>query len=255
MVEMKLQLAQLESRLQALIEGSAARLFPLTQKQPDLAFLLAEAMRQEIWTAPGGENIGPNLFTIEANPQHADALSSNQALLESLTQILREQGEEAGIQFSGPLSIRVMSDEVLTPGEICIQAQHSQAELSKTTTMEVETTEPAESQQPPPNAFLIVDGMQVFPLTQAVINIGRRADNDLMIDQEGVSRVHAQLRLVRGCYMIFDLDSKGGTWLNGNRIRQSALRAGDVVSLSGVPLVFGQDPIETEDTQQYETGL
>jgi pSer/pThr/pTyr-binding forkhead associated (FHA) protein len=61
--------------------------------------------------------------------------------------------------------------------------------------------------------------------------------------------LHAQLRLVRGQFVIFDLDSTGGTFVNGQRIRQQALRAGDVISLAGVPLVYGQETPEPGDTQ------
>jgi pSer/pThr/pTyr-binding forkhead associated (FHA) protein len=92
--------------------------------------------------------------------------------------------------------------------------------------------------------------MEVYPLRVAVLNIGRRADNHLIIDDPRISRVHAQLRLVRGRFVIFDLESSGGTWVNGERIHQRALQPGDVISLSGVPLVFGQDSHLADETQR-----
>jgi len=95
-----------------------------------------------------------------------------------------------------------------------------------------------------------VDGVQIFPLTQPVINIGRRTDNHLVIEDARISRLHAQLRAVHGQYVIFDLDSTGGTWVNGERVKQSTLIPGDVVSLSGVPLVYGQETTYPEDTQK-----
>jgi len=75
-------------------------------------------------------------------------------------------------------------------------------------------------------------------------------DNHLVIDDPRVSRLHAQLRIVRGQFVIFDLDSTGGTFVNGQRIHQYTLRAGDVISLAGVPLVFGQEIPEPGDTQE-----
>ena len=60
----------------------------------------------------------------------------------------------------------------------------------------------ATGQKAPDNAFLIVDGTHVFPLMQTIINIGRRPDNHLCIDDSRVSRVHAQLRKINGRYMI-----------------------------------------------------
>jgi pSer/pThr/pTyr-binding forkhead associated (FHA) protein len=88
-------------------------------------------------------------------------------------------------------------------------------------------------------------------LNGGVVNIGRRPDNHLVIDDARISRLHAQLRLVRGRYMLFDLESTGGTFINGERIRQHTLRPGDVISLAGVPLVYGQDDDSAgSDTQQ-----
>jgi pSer/pThr/pTyr-binding forkhead associated (FHA) protein len=66
-------------------------------------------------------------------------------------------------------------------------------------------------------------------------------ENQLVIDDPRVSRTHAQLRAIKGRYVVFDLNSTGGTFVNGQRTSQSALYPGDVISLAGVTLVFGQD--------------
>ena len=93
----------------------------------------------------------------------------------------------------------------------------------------------------PPNAFFIFNGTQIIPLSQPVINIGRRLDNQVVIDDPRVSRNHAQVRIVKGRFVLFDLNSSGGTFINGQRASQSILYPGDVVSLAGVALIFGQD--------------
>ena len=98
----------------------------------------------------------------------------------------------------------------------------------------------SDSQTIPPNAFLIVNGDQVFPINQPVINIGRRSGNHIVIDDTRVSRNHAQLRVARGQFVLLDLNSTGGTSINGKRIKQAILHPGDVISLAGVPIIFGQ---------------
>ena len=245
------RLRKLERHLEMLIEGSAARFFPTSQTQHDLALRLVEAMRQGIQTGPDGELICPNLFLLQANPAQAAELASDQALLDGLTQTLNEEGQEAGLHFAGQLAIRVSEAADLLPGQLRVQAYHSQVGLPSTTAVETSpSSNPPASL--PSNAFFIVDGVQVVPLRQAVINIGRRTDNHLVIDDIRISRVHAQLRAMRGQFVIFDLDSAGGTWVNGERVRQQVLQPGDVVSLSGVPLVFGQDAEYPPDTQKME---
>lgn len=92
----------------------------------------------------------------------------------------------------------------------------------------------------PPNAFLIVNS-QVFPLDQEVINIGRSLENHLVIDDPSVSRAHAQLIAIKGRFMLFDQNSTGGTYVNGNRTSRSVLNSGDILSLAAVSMLYVED--------------
>src|SRR5512141_522509 len=92
----------------------------------------------------------------------------------------------------------------------------------------------------PEDAFIIVDGIKVIPLNQPLIRIGRRVENNLVLDDPRVSRSHAELRAINGRYVLFDLNSTGGTYVNGLKITQSVVYPGDVISLAGVNLVYGQ---------------
>src|SRR4030065_271660 len=61
----------------------------------------------------------------------------------------------------------------------------------------------------PGGAFLILDNGQHFPLDRPVINIGRRIDNQIVLEDQHVSRTHAQLRVRDGRFVLFDLGSPG----------------------------------------------
>jgi pSer/pThr/pTyr-binding forkhead associated (FHA) protein len=105
------------------------------------------------------------------------------------------------------------------------------------------------------NAYLIVDN-QVFPLTQAITNIGRRLTNHLAINDARVSRTHAQIRTIKGRYLIVDLNSTGGTYVNGEKIDQAILYSGDPISLAGFPLVFVQEHTKIlEETEAFTSHL
>jgi pSer/pThr/pTyr-binding forkhead associated (FHA) protein len=93
----------------------------------------------------------------------------------------------------------------------------------------------------PPSAFLIFNGSETFTLNIPVINIGRRPNNQLVIDDPRVSRNHAQLRARRGAFLIADLNSTGGTFVNGERVTQQILKPGDVISLAGVLIIYGEE--------------
>jgi pSer/pThr/pTyr-binding forkhead associated (FHA) protein len=71
-----------------------------------------------------------------------------------------------------------------------------------------------------------------------------------VIDDQRISRVHAQLRAIKSHYVIFDLDSLGGTYVNDHQIQKCILYPGDVISLAGVPLVFGQEETQLGGTQK-----
>ena len=111
----------------------------------------------------------------------------------------------------------------------------------------------------PDNAFLIIDGTKVVPLTQSVISVGRSLDNVVVIDDPRVSRHHMQLRLINGHFVLFDLNSSGGTYLNGQRTNQAVMYAGDLISLAGVKLIFVHDvslPARSQaDTSPFQPGM
>ena len=95
----------------------------------------------------------------------------------------------------------------------------------------------------PLNAFFVIEGVRIYPVVKAVTNIGRRLENDLVIDDPRVSRRHAQLRAIegKGHFVLLDLNSTRGTFMNGNRITQSILYPKDIISIGGVTLTFNQD--------------
>jgi pSer/pThr/pTyr-binding forkhead associated (FHA) protein len=75
-----------------------------------------------------------------------------------------------------------------------------------------------------------------FPLPSSVTVIGRRHNCDLCIPLMSVSRKHCQLNYDDGVLKIRDLDSRNGTYLNGKRIDEAVIQAGDSVKIG--PLTF-----------------
>jgi sigma-B regulation protein RsbU (phosphoserine phosphatase) len=63
--------------------------------------------------------------------------------------------------------------------------------------------------------------------------IGRSSGNNLVLAQMGISRSHAEVLVENGEYLVRDLGSKQGTYLNGVRIEQARLVHGDRVQLGG----------------------
>ena len=75
-----------------------------------------------------------------------------------------------------------------------------------------------------------------FVLPSNITVIGRRHDCDLCVPLMVVSRRHCQLSQNNETVKIRDLDSKSGTYLNGNRISEATIKAGDYITIG--PLTF-----------------
>ncbi len=68
-----------------------------------------------------------------------------------------------------------------------------------------------------------------IPLDQDVITIGRKADNDIVIDNQAVSGYHARIKKEGQSLFIEDASSLNGTYINGQKISKGELHNGDVV--------------------------
>jgi pSer/pThr/pTyr-binding forkhead associated (FHA) protein len=72
-----------------------------------------------------------------------------------------------------------------------------------------------------------------------VVNIGRADYNDLVVPDESVSTTHAKLQRREGVWVLVDLDSTNGTFVDGERIKGEApLAPGANVRFGDVALVF-----------------
>jgi phosphoserine phosphatase RsbU/P len=90
-----------------------------------------------------------------------------------------------------------------------------------------ETTAPREM----PAAALLVLGpsgqRERVSLSPLPFMIGRHADNHLIIRDNRASRSHARITAENGSYVIEDLNSRHGTWINGQRVARHVLRNSD----------------------------
>jgi len=87
--------------------------------------------------------------------------------------------------------------------------------------------------------------IKVYDVNATVLRIGRDADMDVVIDNVAVSRRQAEIRLDGADWVLRDLGSGNGTFLNGRRLEQSApLRPGDEISFGKFSLLFERVPAE-----------
>jgi hypothetical protein len=231
---------EFESHLQSLLEVHLLKLLPGYKVEDGIAQQLTAAMHAHL-KEENGTTQAPNIYVIAGNPSTLARWHAKPRLLKELANALYVAGKEAGFQFSSKPAVTTSEDPALSAEELRIVAYFSLESVGETTGMVSGTKSEPAAGEIPSNAFLIINGARIVPLNRSVVNIGRRLDNHVIIDDPRVSRAHAQLRIVKERFVLFDLNSSGGTFVNGKRAVQSVLYPGDVISLAGVTLIFGQD--------------
>ena len=82
-------------------------------------------------------------------------------------------------------------------------------------------------------------GRELRALDAERMTVGTLESNDVVVDAEGVSRVHAVLERFGDSWCVRDLGSRNGTFVNGGRIiGERALQSGDEILLGRLRLLF-----------------
>jgi hypothetical protein len=120
---------------------------------------------------------------------------------------------------------------------------------------EVETADEHESgvaeALPPGSALLVVkrgpNAGSRFLLDADVTTAGRHPDSDIFLDDVTVSRRHAEFVREGGGFVVRDVGSLNGTYLNRERLESAALAGGDEVQIGKYRLVFLTGSRASED--------
>ena len=255
-------LTRLEARLRGFIEGEPSvngikRKFHKQLEHELISAMLASSSRRN--SAGGDHEVtkprAPDLYTLLLPTEQAQQLLNHPAELDRLTTALRDTAARFGIIFASEPIIRVVAAP--SSVEIKVIDEYSSDGIGNTHTTELDRVQAevsGKSMGVIPNAFFIVNGLSTYAIKSPVINIGRDPSNQVHLEDLRVSRMHAQVRLIQGRFVIFDLDSLGGTFVNDVAVSSHILNTGDVILLAGVPLVYGvEEDIPIGFTQELPT--
>ncbi|HEY5585004.1 MAG TPA: FHA domain-containing protein [Ruminiclostridium sp.] len=73
------------------------------------------------------------------------------------------------------------------------------------------------------------------------ISIGRNKTNQMVLSTQSVSNFHAQIYFEDGRYMLDDLNSTNGTFINGTKVDKKSLQPGDEIRISQTVLIVSDD--------------
>ena len=87
----------------------------------------------------------------------------------------------------------------------------------------------------------VVDGVnksKKMTLNKNLVKIGKRDNNDLILNDKTVSRNHLEIEYMSDSFLLRDLGSTNGTYLNGNRVKEAYLCPGDHIKLGNTIIEF-----------------
>jgi pSer/pThr/pTyr-binding forkhead associated (FHA) protein len=84
------------------------------------------------------------------------------------------------------------------------------------------------------------------------VSIGRTKDNDIVLENRGVSRKHAQIEFNDEAAIVIDNESLNGTFVNSRRVTEELLRDNDVITIGKYNLEFHHEAKKAEAAAQLD---
>ncbi len=261
-------LKTLETTLSNLVEGTFGRLFRSEVRPMELARRLTREMDAHR-TQSVSRVYAPNEYAVWLSPADRALYEGVETeLIEELCAYLLEHARRENLMLASHPQIVFHTDEQLTLGEFGIEARLVRPEeqepppppageeresvvvsAAPERTQRGETTiqsssqrvrEPIEESRArrTTRAMLLTDGRRVLvPPSGAVL--GRSRECDIVLDDAGVSRRHAQISPTEDGWVLSDLGSTNGVRVNDRALRGThELRLGDRIELGATELVF-----------------
>jgi len=229
-------LSRFETAAQQLLEGSFKRLFGGYVEPQEVASRLARAMEDG---AANGRS--PDEFNVSLHPRDYAHLRQQSDLEAALATVITKLAGQTGLILEQRPLIHINPDDGMKRHHLRVTAvfqtaldaptlRQSPDAAQKAITAAVEAME----------AYLIADGRKTISLKKPIITLGRRSENDIVLSSSTVSRQHAQLRWRYGRFILYDLNGRGQTAVNGLQIHEWPLQSGDIISISGHTLIYGE---------------
>jgi hypothetical protein len=246
-------LRNLEAKLEGLVGGAFSRAFRSHVQPVEIGRKLAKEM-EDSKTLSISRTYVPNQYFVYLSPDdRAQFEGYEDGLRKELSEYLLEHARTEGLALVTRPDVVFRTDERLQLGEFGIQAQlvrppedapaeePQPAEFGHTMVYSPDReARPLAPQSQPARAMLVGEGKRTV-LSGSRVLIGRSRDCDVPLDDPNVSRRHAELRREDGIWIIADLGSTNGVKVNGRRVEQAELQAGDEVMLGLARLRFEQE--------------
>jgi hypothetical protein len=242
-----------EKRVEGAVSGVFARAFKGDVQPVEIAARLQRELDGEAKLMSRDKRLVPNDFSVGLSQHDHDKLAPyGSTLTRELGDELRNHAREMGYVFNGPIRIDLELDTRLPTGRFTVASEAVAAVESapgRGRTAEPTRPDPSDPDDPDDRAdqsrrlVLEVNGTR-HPLEAPGLVIGRGTEADLRINDPGISRRHAEIRVDEqggGKIDIVDLGSTNGITVDGHKVRAAVLHDGSRIEIGSTRMLV-HDP-------------
>jgi hypothetical protein len=263
-------IGRFEKGLDRAVNGVFAKAFRSEVQPVEIASALRRECDDKAAIVSRDRTVAPNTFVVELGRADHERLGEwEQALGQELGAAVVDHARQQRYAFVGPVQVAFEQAEDLDTGVFRIRsgAAAGAADASSHPAGALPPPPPGQSVPPagapaagrpnapadpagspnggpwlsppaPGAASLDVDG-RIHRLAGPVTVIGRSTDADIVLDDAGVSRKHAEVRLMDdGRARVIDLGSTNGTYVDGERVHAGNLTEGSTITVGRTRIVY-----------------
>ena len=213
-------LHEFERRLERLVEGVFAKAFRSGLQPVEVVRRLTREM--DLGRTRGVRGvIAPNHFGFALSPtDHERFQAFADVLVRDLADAARDHARSEGYLFVGPVEVELLPDAGVSAGTFLLASEVREAEGG---------------------AFVgtvVLPGGERIRVGDDPVTIGRLPECEVPLNDQNVSRRHAEVRREGDAFVVVDLGSTNGTKVNGTGSSQQRLADGDEITVGSSTLRF-----------------
>ncbi|NLT56975.1 MAG: DUF3662 domain-containing protein [Actinomycetales bacterium] len=250
-------LDRFEKGIERAVSGAFAKAFRSEVQPVEIASALRREVDDRAAVVDRDRTLAPNSFVVELGSADYQRLGEWQdALADELRSAVQRHASQQAYGFVGPIRVTFEQAEDLDTGLFRVRSSTVRARsgarratagpppagaggaapVPSRPDPDVVPTRRAEPPQAPSVTALEIDG-RVHRLTRPVTVLGRSSEADIILDDPGVSRRHAEIHVLDGRPRLVDLGSTNGTFVDGERVHAEPLADGSTVTMGRTRII------------------
>ncbi len=214
-------LKRIEQKLEKLVEGTFTRVFPSSVKPIELGKRIRRVLEDKKTIGVQGQIIIPNRYVISLSPKDLENIESIQESIQrEISSSIRDHANDENYHFQGTLTVEILSNSSLKTGSIEVDGLFEENKGGF-----------------PPGSLIDENGKRLI-ITEQKLSIGRDTKSTMQVVDVEVSRNHAEIRLLNTSFVLIDLQSTNGTFVNGQRVQEHTLQNFDQIKIGSTILLF-----------------